>query len=60
MIAHDDLLTYSANFLGYGNPNARLWFVGMEEAGASDALSLEKRITLWKERGSCECPFSNG
>lgn len=54
MINLDDLQAYSTKFLGYGNPRAKLWFVGMEEAGASDALSLERRITLWKERGSCE------
>jgi hypothetical protein len=30
-------------FRGYGNPNGRFWFVGMEEGGTSDVTSLQIR-----------------
>jgi hypothetical protein len=34
------------NFLGYGNPNASFWFLGMEEAAAGTEESLTRNIQV--------------
>jgi hypothetical protein len=49
----DDLLLseYASGFLGYGNPQADLWFVGMEEAGAWSAAEIGERIGAWADLG---------
>ena len=38
-------------FLGYGNPKARWWFVGMEEKGSPDFLEAERRLNAWHDLG---------
>ena len=49
---HEQVLRYATDFLGYGNPSGRLWFIGMEEAGSSGSGHLERRVRLWTERGA--------
>jgi hypothetical protein len=34
------LLNYGRKFLGYGNPDAPYWFVGLEEAGVKNLAKL--------------------
>lgn len=48
----EQVLRYATEFLGYGNPSGRLWFIGMEEAGSSGSGHLERRVRLWTERGA--------
>jgi len=41
------LLNYAENFFGYGNPNAPVWFVGLEEAGGRTEQVVADRLKLW-------------
>jgi len=38
-------------FVGYGNPAARFWYIGMEEGGNSEAGFVNKRLNAWHTRG---------
>ncbi|WOR15331.1 hypothetical protein RYZ27_01465 [Hyphomonas sp. FCG-A18] len=49
-MASDLLDDYVHRFLGYGNPEASLWHVGMEEAGNPE--TMPKRLSIWQQRGS--------
>jgi hypothetical protein len=46
------LHSYIDSFLGYGNPTAKHWFVGMEEGGVESVAGLQKRVQAWHARGS--------
>src|SRR5713226_7016665 len=51
----DQLLTAFINhFYGYGNYDAKYWFVGMEEGGGNDFTEIVKRINAWDSRGRKE------
>lgn len=39
------------NFFGYGNPQAKWWFVGMEEHGGESVDESRKRLQVWRELG---------
>lgn len=51
----DDFLSYLQDYmdrrLGYGNPHADVWFVGMEEAGDGSMKDTHRRIMSWERRG---------
>ena len=47
----DALPEYIAQFAGYGDLRAPLWFVGMEEGGGRDVAELTKRVGAWVARG---------
>lgn len=51
-----ELLTaFMSTFYGYGNPEAKLWFVGMEEGtGPSWEQHIEPRFYAWQIRGGQE------
>ena len=51
MNLQENLLKFADRFVGYGNPEADLWFIGMEERGGNSVLEIEKRIKAWLERG---------
>lgn len=38
-------------FLGYGNGDAPLWFIGMEEGGGNSVDEIALRIATWEKRG---------
>jgi len=38
-------------FYGYGNLEAKLWFVGMEEGGGTAEQEIEARLNSWNVRG---------
>ena len=44
--------SYIDSFLGYGNPTAAHWFVGMEEGGVNSVVGLMDRVRAWHARGS--------
>lgn len=44
------LLNYTEHFFGYGNPKAKVWFVGIEEAGGCCEQVVSDRLSLWTER----------
>jgi hypothetical protein len=46
-----DLSRYMETFLGYGNLNASLWFIGMEERGEGTVADLTNRVNTWTDRG---------
>ena len=53
--AQDDLLErYIQCFFGYGNLKSQIWFIGMEEGGDTDEVSLQKELSDWKKLG---CPI---
>ena len=44
----DDLLTeYADRFLGFGNWEAKVWFIGIQEAGGDDEPSVLRRLQAW-------------
>ncbi|HBL52898.1 MAG TPA: hypothetical protein DDZ34_02320 [Syntrophaceae bacterium] len=45
------LYDFMHKFYGYGNLNAKFWFIGMEEGGGNDIDELHKRISAWNENG---------
>ena len=51
MLKTDELEAYMASFFGYGDPNSPIWFVGMEEGGASTNEEITKRLNLWTALG---------
>ncbi len=51
----DELLSeFIDSFYGYGNYGGRYWFIGMEEGGGKDLKEIQKRLSLWEDRGKRE------
>lgn len=42
---------FIADFAGYGNPSAAIWFVGMEEGSGKGVPELARRVDAWSIRG---------
>ncbi len=51
MLSPDLLAAYMHTFYGYGAWTAKYWFVGMEEGGGDSLEEIERRITVWHDRG---------
>jgi hypothetical protein len=51
MLSPDLLDAYMRTFYGYGAWTAKYWFVGMEEGGGDSLAEIERRITVWHDRG---------
>lgn len=49
------LIDYANNFAGYGNLNAPIWFVGLEESGGRSLDEIGPRLNLWDSRGRPSC-----
>lgn len=47
----DALDAYIASFAGYGNAQAPVWFVGMEEGSGRGLDELARRVHVWSNRG---------
>lgn len=45
----DDALLrdFMRGFFGYGNPNARVWLIGLEEGAGEDIQEIEARLRTW-------------
>jgi hypothetical protein len=48
------LQSYAEKFLGYGNLNAKFWFIGPEAGGGQDLSELLMRARVWRSRGHRE------
>lgn len=44
-------LEYMRGFLGYGNPDAKWWFIGLEEGGGKSEAEVSARMTAWRDWG---------
>ena len=42
---------YVQTFYGFGNWNAKIWFIGIEEAGGADEADVQRRLLAWAEHG---------
>jgi hypothetical protein len=42
---------FASGFFGYGDLEAPLWFIGMEEGGGNSAGDVTNRIRIWQKRG---------
>lgn len=42
---------FASGFFGYGDLEAPLWFIGMEEGGGNSAVEVTNRIHAWQKRG---------
>lgn len=51
-VTPDDIEDHVFNFFGYGNLDAPLWYVGMEEGGDATVESLKHRVAAWRRLGS--------
>jgi hypothetical protein len=45
------LLEYMERFIGFGEPTARVWFIGLEQGGGEDLAELERRLDAWRQSG---------
>jgi hypothetical protein len=41
---------YCKTFLGYGNVNSPIWYIGQEEAGGHCIQEIQNRLLLWSEQ----------
>lgn len=48
------LLNFISNFYGYGNYDADVWFIGMEEGGGNSVEEINTRLNAWDQRGRHE------
>lgn len=49
----DDLVRrFMAEFVGYGNLDAPVWYVGMEEAGVERVEQARQRMSVWNDFGT--------
>ncbi|WP_187971072.1 hypothetical protein [Aquibium microcysteis] len=55
MLDPRDLRDFMDGFYGYGNPQAALWFIGMEEGGGNSLDEVGERIAIWDGLGRPEC-----
>jgi hypothetical protein len=39
-------------FVGFGVPEARTWFIGLEQGGGENLDELERRLTAWSQLGA--------
>jgi hypothetical protein len=51
VLAPNLLAAYMRTFYGYGAWTAKYWFIGMEEGGGDSLEEIERRITVWHDRG---------
>jgi hypothetical protein len=51
MLDTEVLKDFMKNFFGYGDLNAPVWFVGMEEGGGASMAEIEARLATWVRRG---------
>lgn len=42
---------FASGFYGYGDLQAPLWFIGMEEGGGNTAKEVTNKIRVWQQRG---------
>lgn len=47
-----DLKMYMENFFGYGDLQAPVWFIGMEEGGGNSFENISRRLKAWRNFGS--------
>ena len=52
MLNTTTLESFMVSFLGYGNLNAKTYFIGMEEGGGNSELEVQKRLLAWEKMGS--------
>ena len=52
MLNDEILEKYIQSFFGYGNLNSDYWFVSLEEGGNNSEEDIQKRLNIWKKRGS--------
>lgn len=49
---NDELLqAYIAEFFGYGELSAPVWYIGMEEGGGQSLTEMQQRLNTWDRRG---------
>jgi hypothetical protein len=46
------LLEYMRRFVGFGTPDAPLWFIGLEQGGGETLDELHRRLTAWQDVGA--------
>lgn len=51
LLDSDELSAYIGGFFGYGNLDAPVWFVGMEEGGGTSADEIGRRLAAWRRGG---------
>jgi hypothetical protein len=51
MLDDEILKAFMHNFFGYGNPCARVWFIGMEEGGGESEQEIANRLATWHRDG---------
>lgn len=57
MVDPQVLTDYMSRFVGFGDPSAPLWFIGLEQGGGESIGELERRVEAWRELGAAS--FAN-
>lgn len=52
MINPETLVDYMHRFVGFGDPSADIWFIGLEQGGGEDLGELERRLSAWIDSGA--------
>lgn len=51
MLDPGSLSAFAETFVGYGNPDAPLWFIGLEEACGPNEAEMQQRLAVWQAFG---------
>lgn len=52
MINPQVVTDYMSRFVGFGDPSAPVWFIGLEQGGGENLAELERRLDAWREMGA--------
>ncbi len=54
MLSSQLLTEYQDKFFGFGNWQAKIWFIGIEEAGGRKELDVQQRLAAWHQSGKLD------
>ena len=52
MINPQVLIDYMSRFVGFGDPSAPFWFIGLEQGGGENLAELARRLDAWRDLGA--------
>ncbi|MGH1430029.1 MAG: hypothetical protein ACRBB4_02825 [Neptuniibacter sp.] len=54
LVSPSDIENYMKSFVGFGDQNAKIWVVGLEQGGGENLAELRQRVSSWKAMGCSE------
>lgn len=59
MLENKQIESFADSFFGYGNLDAPLWFIGLEEGGGATIANVKARLQTWKELKGPTCDIAD-